>query len=183
MSKKIFRFICLFICVFSITNNSYAKDNPWVDYKSPEGNFTASFPTTPELKSAEREDYTVYGLVATAEATEYKIIFSLQPQALSPKEQTSFLTDTVNMYVSSLKGKIKSENVLESENYSGKEIKFITEDKLHINYRIFFYKNILFTLHVSRANKFASSKDVNRFFESLVMQKVEEAATQIPETL
>jgi len=164
--KKNLILIVLSLSILFTTNTLASDKISWIDYNSEKGLFTVMLPNEPKVTSITREEYTAHSVLSKTNSVQYKIVYSVHNNQLSPSDKILFIDNAKSIFVNTKKSKIKAEKDITIGNNRGKEIKLITQQKQCIYYRIFFNNNILYTLYVLSDKKFAPKKEKVKFFDS-----------------
>lgn len=160
--------LCAFLIVFGFFQTAHAEEatSNWHNFQSPQGNFTASFPALPVTNSIQREDYTAYSVEAQHDYASFKIVYSIHKEPLSETDKADFLESAKTMYLNTQKAEDVKQSNITVGGFPGFEAIFKSQTGQHTHYRIFFAKDILYTMTVTSPEKI-NKKQAQTFFESL----------------
>ena len=174
-SFKIFNGI-IFIFLLLFFNDCKSSD-PWTEYKSAEGKFTAEFPKKPESQkqviNSEVGELTMNIVMYDASKDDeanlvYMINYTDYPDTLinSDKKETleSFFRNSTDGAVKNVHGKLLSEKIISVGDYPGREIRIDFQNgKAVITSRVYLVKNRMIMLEVITGTKNDFNKRINQF--------------------
>lgn len=167
--KKFILVLTLIVLGFIQPVHSEDIISEWHNFQSPQGNFTASFPNAPTTNSIQRDDYSAYSVEAQQHDETFKIVYSIHKEPLSETDKAAFLESAKTMYLNTQKAEDIKQDAITVGGFSGFEATFKSQTGQKTQYRIFFGKDILYTMTVT-SSKEINKKKAKRFFDSLKIQ-------------
>ena len=172
----------IYLILFCISVHlGYSQSSEWINFKSPEGDYSILFPEQPsanhqnidsdigELKmnifmyqanDSNADDNILYGITSTAFPKDYLV----DPTEDELKE---FFRGSIDGAVNNVQGKLISEKIVTFEGYPGREFKIDYRDGLaFIFMRAYLVENTMYMLQTITVPSKDSNKSIYRFMDS-----------------
>jgi len=171
-SKTITKLYILSLLIF-FANFSMAQktaDNKWIAYKNSKLNFAISFPAKYEESKKKKDNGVLTYIVKTKfENKTFNISANLHTHDVENKK--GLLEKEFNNFASKLKGSVENKTTFKCGNHKGLKGNITTAKGAKINYLIVMAEKKQYQLYVVALKKFADSKLVDKFFQSLKINK------------